>query len=159
MPNSVEYLGGDPPVTNRFLFEVDGIEIGIFKEVSGLEVKVDVLPISEGGQNGYIRQVPGKMSWPPIVFKRGLTRSDALLDWLSKTSGEGFAGAHNKVDRHTGAITAITLTGTRLRSWELHGVMPVRWKGPTFSVETTSILEEELEIVHDGFRSKTYGSA
>jgi phage tail-like protein len=156
MPSSLEHLGGDPPIANRFLFEVDGVEIGIFKEVRGLEVTVPTEEIKEGGQNGFTHKVPGRMSWPNIVFKRGLTQSDALFDWLSKSSGEGFAGNGNKLTRSTGAITAITLTGDRLRSWQLQAVFPVRWKGPDFGVENMTPLEEELEISHNGFKATTF---
>ena len=34
------YLGGDLPVGHRFLFEVDGVEIGVFTAVRGLQVTV-----------------------------------------------------------------------------------------------------------------------
>jgi phage tail-like protein len=155
MRSSSDPLGGDPPIASRFLLEVDNIEIGIFKEVRGLEVTVPTEEIKEGGQNGYTLKVPSRMSWPNIVFKRGLTQSDALFAWMAKTSGEGFAGNGNKVTRSTGAITAITHTGDRLRSWNLNGVFPVRWKGPEFSIESRTPLEEELEIAHAGFKSKT----
>jgi phage tail-like protein len=155
MPNSELPLGGDPPIANRFLLEVDGIEIGIFKEVRGLEVTVPTEEIKEGGQNGYTLKVPGRMTWPNIVFRRGLTQSDAMFDWLSKSSGQGYAGNNNKLTRSTGAITAITHTGERLRSWNLTGVFPVRWKGPDFGIDSRTPLEEELEIAHSGFQSST----
>jgi phage tail-like protein len=156
LPATLDWLGGDPPVANRFLLEITGIEIGIFKEVTGLQVTVPTDSILEGGQNGYAHKVPKRMEWPNIVLKRGLTQSDALFEWLSKSSGEGFSGNHDKVDFSNGAITAITATGDRLRSWELYRVFPVRWKGPDFSVDSKAPLEEELEIAHHGFKPNTH---
>jgi phage tail-like protein len=155
MPSSEEALGGDPPTANRFLFEVDGVEIGVFREVSGLQVTVGVEEIREGGQNGFSHKLPGRMSWPHVVFRRGVTDSDALFDWLSKSSGEGFAGNKNKLTRSTGAVTAIDATGNRLRAWEFADVFPIRWKGPDFAVGNSQPLEEELEVAHHGFKSKT----
>jgi phage tail-like protein len=148
-------LGGDLPTASRFLFELDGVEIGIFREIHGLQVTVGVEEFREGGQNGFSHRVPGRMSWPNVVFKRGVTQSNALFDWLNKSSGEGFAAASNKLTRSTGAITAVAGDGTRLRAWELIDVFPVKWKGPDFSVESRDPLEEELEITHHGFRAKT----
>lgn len=148
-------LGGDLPIANRFLFELDGVEIGVFRELTGLEVTVGVEEIREGGQNSFVHRVPGRMTWPNVVFKRGITESNALFDWLSRSSGEGFAGSRNKLVRSTGAVTAIDHLGTRLRAWELIDVFPVRWKGPEFSADSTAPLEEELEITHHGFRAKT----
>jgi phage tail-like protein len=155
MPADLEPLGGDPPIANRFLFEVDGVQIGVFREVRGLEVSVGVEEIREGGQNGFVRLVPGRMTWPHLIFQRGVTDSDALFDWLSKSSGEGFAGNSNKLTRCTGALTAITRSGDRLRAWEFNDVFPVRWKGPDFESSSTAPLEEELEVAHHGFRSTT----
>ena len=40
-------LGGEPSTSGRFLFEVDGVEIGMFREVSGLQL--DVTVGSDGG--------------------------------------------------------------------------------------------------------------
>jgi phage tail-like protein len=158
MPSSDEPLGGDPPTASRFLFEVDGVEIGVFREVTGLQVTVAVDEIREGGQNGFAHKVPGRMSWPHLVFRRGVTESDALFTWLSKSSGEGFAGNGSKITRSTGAVTAITASGERLRSWEFNEVFPVRWKGPDFAVGSNQPLEEELEVAHHGFKSTTQSS-
>jgi phage tail-like protein len=154
-PSSVEPLGGDLPTANAFLFEVDGVEIGVFREVHGLEVSITVQEVREGGQNGFVRKLPGRMTWPNLVFKRGLTQSDALFDWFSKSAGEGFASKDNKLVRTTGAVTALDSTGKRLRSWELADVFPVRWKGPDFETGRNEPLEEELEIAHHGFKSQT----
>lgn len=152
---ATQMLGGDLPTAARFLFELDGVELGIFREIHGLQVTVGVEEFREGGQNGFSHRVPGRMTWPNVVFKRGITQSNALFDWLNKSSGEGFAAASNKLTRSTGAITALGGDGTRLRAWELIDVFPVRWKGPDFSVESRDPLEEELEITHHGFRAKT----
>jgi phage tail-like protein len=155
MPSDTTPLGGEPPVSGRFLFEVDGVEIGIFSEVSGLQLNVEVEEYAEGGQNGYVHKLPARMTWPNIVFRRGVTDSDALFDWVQKSSGEGFAANGNKLTRSTGAVTIIGWGNKRLRSWNLDGVFPIRWTGPKLSVNENVALEEELEVAHDGFRSKT----
>jgi phage tail-like protein len=156
MPSSEDFLGVNPAVASRFLLEIDQVEIGIFKEVSGLEFEVEKVDIVEGGQNNYVLQVPSRIKWDNIKLSRGLTQSDALLEWIQKFSGDGFAGKGNKITRSTGAITAITHSGVRLRAWNMVGVMPLKWTGPKFSVGSMDALEEELEISHQGFKSETF---
>ncbi|MDH4146855.1 MAG: phage tail protein [Acidimicrobiia bacterium] len=134
-----------------FLVEVDGLEIGRFTEVSGLSVEVGVDTYEEGGENGYVHKFPGRMEWPNLTLKRGVTRSDALLSWLASVSGDGFSGAGNKLKRSTAAVTLVSQTGTRLRAWELEGAFPVRWKGPEFALSASDMAYEELEIAHHGF--------
>jgi phage tail-like protein len=147
---------GEVPTTASFLFEVDGVQIGMFSEITGLEVAVEVATYTEGGENGFVHQLPGRMSWPNIVLTRGVTDSDALFAWVNKSAGSGFTANSNKLTRSTGAITVIGSNGSRLRSWELQDVFAVRWSGPRFAAHSGDPLQEELELAHHGFTSKTF---
>jgi phage tail-like protein len=149
-------LGIEPHLSRNFLFEADGVPIGVFNEVSGLSVEIDTDKVREGGQNGYVHELPGRMEWPHITFKRGLTQSDNLFHWFEKMSGENFAGQRNKVERSTGAISIVDHLGLRLRSWNLRDVMPVKWSGPALSTSSNEMLMEELEIAHHGFSSESH---
>ena len=139
---------------STFLFEVDGVEIGRFMEVSGLQVEVGVEEVEEGGQNGFVHKLPGRMTWPNITLKRGVTQNDSLLTWLNKSSGEQFASQGNKLSRSTAAITLIGPSGKRLRAWDFDGAFPVKWRGPTFAASSDDMAVEELEIAHHGFRAR-----
>ncbi len=152
-------FNGIIPAAHMFLFEVDGVQIGAFQEVSGLELQVAVKEYEEGGQNGFVHKFPGRASWPHIVMKAGVTNSDALFQWVAKSSGDGFAAAGDKITRSTGAITAIGSDGSRLRSWDIQGAFPVRWSGPRFSAGSNEALQEELEVAHHGFSSNTFSAS
>jgi phage tail-like protein len=145
---------GQRVTSSTFLVEVDGVEIGRFMEVTGLEVSIAVEEINEGGENSYVHKLPGRMSWPNLVLKRGITQNDALLTWLSKSSGEQFAANANTLTRSTAAITLMGAGGARLRAWDFDGAYPVKWRGPTFAVTSEDMAVEELEIAHHGFRAR-----
>ena len=121
----------DRITTATFLFEVDGVEIGRFTEVSGLEVEVEIEELEEGGENSYVHKLPGRMRWPNITLKRGVTQNDSLLTWLTKSSGEQFSASGNKLHRSSAAITLLGAGAKRLRAWEFDGAFPVKWSGPT----------------------------
>lgn len=141
------------PYSGRFLFEVDGVEIGTFTEVTGLELDVGVEEVEEGGQNHFVHKLPGRMSWPHLVLKRGMTKGDQLFSWVQEASGDGFAGKGSKLERKSAAVTLVSDKGERLRAWELTGAFPVRWRGPSFVASSSDLASEELEIAHHGFRS------
>jgi phage tail-like protein len=145
---------GQRVTSATFLFEVDGVEIGRFMEISGLEVNVAVEDLEEGGENSYVHKLPGRMTWPNITLKRGVTQNDTLLSWLNRSSGEQFSANGNKLDRSTAAITLVGPSGQRLRAWEFGGAFPIRWRGPEFAVTSDDMATEELEITHHGFRAK-----
>jgi phage tail-like protein len=149
MPNAA-YQSNPYPI-GQFIFEVDGMEIGTFQEVSGLSVDVEVEEIQEGGENQFVHKLPGRMTWPNIVLKRGMTKSDNLFSWLSESSGTGFSGKGDKLARRSAAVTMLAADGTRLRQWEFLDAFAVKWTGPSFDATSTDPATEELEIAHHGF--------
>ncbi|MFK8024809.1 MAG: phage tail protein [Ilumatobacter sp.] len=139
---------------SRFILEIDDVQIGTFTEVSGLNAEIAVEKIEEGGQNQFVHQMPGRVTWPNITLKRGVVDDDNLFEWFTKTSGDGLSEAGNKVSMHSGAVTLLSQSGDRLRSWKFDRAFPVKWTGPTFAVTSTEVPTEELEIAHHGFSSK-----
>ena len=143
----------DPPFGARFVFTVDGVQIGAFTEVSGLAVTIDVEELAEGGQNQFTHKLLGRMKWPNLVLKRGITDSDALFQWLATCSGDGLTGAGNKIVGKEGEVRVLTSQGAPARSWHFTDAKPVRWTGPHFAASASELAMEELEVAHSGFRA------
>lgn len=140
-----------PQAARQFSLEIDGERIGTFSEVQGLQVEVETEPIEEGGENQYIREVPGRMKWPHITLKRPLTDDAGLFEWFQKSSGDQFSRGNNKVERKSGTIAMLDESGGWIRSWDFVDVFPVKWTGPTFAAGSTEVATEEIELVHHGF--------
>ncbi len=144
----------DPPFVGKFTLEIGKKIIGSFTEVSGLSVQIDVEELAEGGQNAYTHRLLGRMKWPNLVFKRGMTDTDALFAWLLECSGEGFTKAQNKVSPLDGRITVFNAKGGPVRTWEIADAKPVKWSGPRLAASSRDLAVEELEVCHCGFRTK-----
>ena len=142
----------DPPFAGKFLFEIDGTTIGAFTEVSGLSVQIDVEELAEGGQNAHTHKLLGRMKWPNLILKRGLTDTDALFEWLLTASGEGLTGAGNKVVPRNGKISVLDAAGKPFRTWSIMQAKPVKWTGPRLAATSRDLAIEELEVCHSGFR-------
>lgn len=146
----------DPPFVGRFVFKVDEVEIGAFTEVSGLSVEIETEDVVEGGQNGFVHKLPGRMKWPNLVLKRGITNSDGLFEWFAKCSGEGFTAAGNKITRSSGEVRLLDTSGEKVvRRWAFEGAFPVKWTGPTLAASSSDVAVEELEVCHRGFKPET----
>jgi phage tail-like protein len=133
---------------------VDGQEIGSFTEVTGLAVSIDVEEVPEGGQNGFTHRLLGRMKWPNLVFKRGLTNTDYLFDWLLESSGEQFAKT-NSIKPRDGSISVRNAAGKDFRTWNFVGAKPIRWTGPKLAASGRELAVEELEVCHCGFKVGT----
>jgi phage tail-like protein len=141
----------DPPWAGRFVFTVDGLEIGAFTEVGGLTVSIEVEEFTEGGQNQYTHKLPGRMKWPNLVLKRGMTNADNLFAWFAASSGEGFAKADNTLQHRNGAITLKNAQGRPVQTWRFVDAYPVKWTGPRLAATSKDLAVEELEVCHCGF--------
>lgn len=151
--NAMHLRGGAN--TAGFIVEIDGVAAGSFSECRGLEVELQVENLEEGGVNGYVHRLPGRMVWPNLVLTRGVTWDNELFEWFNRSTGTAFAG-EGKAARHSIGITLVNRRQERLRTWNLVDAMPVRWRGPTMAVSQDGLPEEELEISHHGFTAETF---
>ena len=95
-----------PTPVSLFVVKVPDIDtIGMFTQCSGLEMKVDVLEYAEGGNNEFVHQLPGQVSYPNLILERGLTNDDAVLKWFNATRTQAAAqrGDDHLSDAHAAA--------------------------------------------------------
>ena len=133
----------DPLGELGFLIEIQGREIGRFAECTGLGVEYEVLEYAEGGNNEYVHQLRGRVRYPNVVLRRGITHEDELLRWLFT--------AEKPSQRPTVTITMNDSTGKPVRHFALAAALPVRWTGPSAHAGSSGAATESLEISHAGF--------
>ena len=86
----------DALVGGYFSVEIDGINVGNFKEVSGLNSETEVVE-DRGGMDKTARKIPGKIRYQNIVLKRGWTGSGELWKWRKSV-------IDGKAERKSGSI-------------------------------------------------------
>jgi phage tail-like protein len=134
----------DPAVSVCFDVKIDDVALGWFNSCDGLGCEVVLEQREEGGNNGFVWQLPTRIKYGNVKLTRPVGRdSGKLTDWLA-----GFAGG---VRRQTATISAMTVDGEVVASWELDGVVPVRWTGPSLSPESPKVATETVELAHHGF--------
>jgi phage tail-like protein len=134
----------DPAVAYMFKVKIDGQELGLWNSFEGLAMETTIEAREEGGNNQFVHQLPGRLKYGNVRISRPIgPDSSKVAAWLS-----GMAGG---VRRTTAVITALGPDNREVVSWSLDGVVPVRWTGPSFSVESLKVAVETLELAHHGF--------
>ncbi|ACY16162.1 phage tail protein [Haliangium ochraceum] len=138
----------DPLPVYCFRVEIDGIEgaTAFFKTVSGLKYETEVVPFQEGGQNEFTHQLVGATKWSNLVFKRGFTRDQALIQWREKWL------FNQKKERRNGKIVQLDSQLKKVCSWEFKEGWPCKWELSEMDASKSELAIETLEIAHHGLK-------
>lgn len=136
----------DPYANYNFIVEMDGTQVAGFKEVSGLDSKIEVIDYREGAEKFFpVRKLPGKVSYSNIVLKTGVMDDTALYDW-HKEWVQGASSAKRKLIR----IVLQDRAGNEKRSWKIREAWPANWMGPSLNAEAHDAAIQTLELAHEG---------
>ena len=133
----------DPYRGYNFRLEIDGIERGGFREVSGLDSSQDPIEYREGIDPLHARKMPGLNKYSNISLKWGTTDDASLWEWRKKA-------IDGKVERKNGSIILINDAGEDKTRWNFHNGYPSKWTGPSFNATGNEVAIETLEIAHEG---------
>jgi phage tail-like protein len=127
----------------RFYVMFDGQAQGVFTEVSGLQVEMDVMDYQEGGNNGFVHRLPGFTKVSNLTLKRGMTNSNDFYKWCAGIASGKFIRRHVSVVMYDAA-------GNELMRWNFLNAYPVKWIGPQFRAADATAAIETLELAHEG---------
>lgn len=135
----------DPAVSVCFDVRIDDQDLGWFNSCEGLGLEVVIEQREEGGNNGFVHQLPGRLKYPNVKLTRAVNAdTQKIADWFAQMTGS--------VTRSTAQIAARSPDNQKvIFQWTLTGVIPVRWTGPQLSAENAKVATETLELAHHGF--------
>ncbi|MER7189108.1 phage tail protein [Streptomyces flaveolus] len=134
----------DPGSTIWFTLTIDGESLGYFNGCEGLSSQVEVEQRQEGGNNGFVWQLPTRVTFSTIRLTRPLTPDTAkVAKWISSVQ--------TGIKRPTAQISALRADGSLVARWGLIEVLPVSWQGPRLDPASPAVATEVLEIAHHGF--------
>lgn len=146
----------------RFQVTVDGLDLGAWSSCTGLRVELKVTKVTSGGDYSTQQILPDHVEYSNIKLERAVDPDDSeavkrwlegkVTDWMNYNgTGKIYAGG-------TATITVLGAQGTAVMSWDLIGVYPVAWSGPSLSATDNKIAIESLELAHRGFLTSNSNS-
>jgi phage tail-like protein len=138
----------DPFLTFNFAVEIQGLVVGGFAEISGLQAEIEVQDYREGGVNEFIHKRAGPARYPSnLVLKRGMTDATVLWSWYCDVM-------QGKVERKNVSVMLMNSAGEEQRRWNFQKAYPVKWAGPVLRASASEVAVETLELAHDGLAPK-----
>jgi len=129
----------DPFKGFRFRVEIQGIQQMGFSECSSIGSHIEVVEYREGGDVASVRKLPGKVSYPDITLKWGMTKSQDIYDWHRDA-------VNGNIKRVHGSVVQLDDTGQEQLRWDFFNAWPSKWDGPAFNAKGNDVSIETLTL-------------
>ncbi|HEY3872825.1 MAG TPA: phage tail protein [Actinocrinis sp.] len=132
----------------RFDVQIDGVEVGTFSSCSGLSATYESFSWKEGGDNGTVVNLPGRLSYGTVTLTRSVdSDSGAIAAW--------FTAQQQAPARRTAVIRLYNPSGDVVAGWTLEGAWPTTYSGPQLAAgpDGEAAAIESLQLSHQGFSS------
>jgi len=132
---------GDPALNISYKVTMDGfIPLGLWTKVDGLGFEYQVTEYREGGVNGYMHKIIGPVKYTNLRLSRPVdSTSDMLMMWLQ-------SNLITVIRRR--CRSRMTAGGEEITTWNLSGVVPVKWSGPSLDIMSNNVATETLEVTY-----------
>lgn len=133
----------------RFRVDIVGFDDQLhFSEVSGLGVEIEAIQFRSGGDVDTVgRVVPGRVTYHPVILRRGLARDMTLWRWLLDIEA-------GEPDFRPVTISILGEDNQPAVAFRLHSAWPSRLElgtlkglGNEVAVETLQLTYERLDLV------------
>jgi phage tail-like protein len=139
-----DLLSQDPGLSVFFRCEVDGVDLGDWTTCTGLGISIQSEVRTDSAMAFLQHHLPGRVTFDNITLTRPISsETDRIVSWVS-----GFALMPVPT---VAQITALSPERKPIITFNLMGVIPVRWTGPSFDAASLQIAEEKLELAFKGF--------
>lgn len=122
----------------NFKVEIEGVTVGSFSRVDGLESETEVIRFFDGDSD-LVRKRPGRTKYNNITLHRGFTNNSELWDWRK-------AVTDGAVERKSGSIIILDESRQEIMRYNFFEAWPCRWKSAMLDASDNGLIIEELEI-------------
>jgi len=117
-----------------------------FQEVSGIEQKMSVQEVKEGGENRFQHRLPNGMQQQNLTLKRGVADKDSPLAKWCKTVLEG--GMTVPISPRSVTVSLLDASRNPVRTWVFHNAYPLRWSMDPLNSTKNDVAIEAIELAY-----------
>jgi phage tail-like protein len=129
-----------------FGFEMDGVKIAMFTQVSGLSIEFEATEFSTQTTDGKKLTIkrPGRPKYTEVVLKRGYSPNQDLYKWFND-----LVKANKTVERKTGAVVVYDREHGELARFNLTNAWPSKLNVSDLSSGSDDVMVEDITIQHE----------
>jgi conserved hypothetical phage tail region protein len=136
----------------NFFVEIEGLLVGGFSAVEGLEFSAEVKTVREGGVNDKEYKLFGQITYSDIVLRQGVTAIDPIWYWYNST-------LEGKIKRKNGSIYMLDERGIPNVWYNFYNAWPSKWQGPSLDASQNIVATQSITLVHEGINKSIMAEA
>lgn len=154
--NGTQVYGLKYITTNRFYVGLESTISASFSECQGLGVRVKYETYYEGGVNDQQRIFLGQPEFTEVTLKRGMSDDLVFWEWAAQVMKTDSVKA---IERRNVNIVVFNQAGETMQCWTLIGAVPVGWKAPALTADSSTVAIEELTLIYEGIKVAKSGAS
>lgn len=124
-----------------FEVKLDNGITGMFSDVSGLSIEIEVVENTMAQKDTNLRKRPGTTKYSEITLKRTLSPDQAFWKW-AKSIRDG-----DPKFRTNGAILLYDISAKNpIGNWKFTNAWPSKWSASDLDVGTDDLMQEEVTL-------------
>lgn len=132
----------------QFAVEFGSETVALFQSIRGISVSRKTVPLEVGGENNFVRELPGRISYGHVTLASGLTSSTFFWDWMTEGQLDGCASRRDftLVQRRPNPDGGTPIFA-EVHRWNFVGAFPVSWRISDLAIDDAQkIVIESLEL-------------
>src|SRR5487761_2476862 len=131
----------DTAVGLYFSLVIDTYDLVIFDSCEGLGLELQIEQREDGGGGLVVHLLPGRFKYTNLRVTRPIgADTSKTMAWIQAMV--------NGVSPSNAELSALAPDGSVVYAWQLSGVLPARWTGPSFNAATPAPATETLELAY-----------
>lgn len=147
-----ELLSTDPIVLRNFYLEIDGEKL-VLSGVSGLDMELEVVPLSQNGKDGkqqHIKTLGGTLKAPDLTITRmapANAKDDPIWKWFKEIRDGGFKITDRAGHRKNGSIVLYDSSYAEVGRFNFFKAWPSKISTDALSTESNEPMKETITLV------------
>lgn len=151
MPNDL--ISTDPLISHSFFLEVDGSVVTTLSGVSGLDIELEVVTLTQAGPKGQmqtIKTLGNQMKSPDLTLTRMApvdASKDKLWEWFKDVRDKGMKAGDRSGTRKNGSVVIYDTSNSEVARFNFFNAWPSKIATDGLAVDGNDAVKENITLI------------
>jgi phage tail-like protein len=156
VPNT-DLIITEPLISHNFFLEVDGKVVSTLSGISGMDMELDVVTLTQVGEKGMMQMIKtlgNQQKAPDITVTRmapGDSTKDELWKWFLKVRGSGMPHGNRVLERKNGSVVMYDSANVEVARYNFFNAWPSKISTDALSADGNDPLKETITLTCERF--------